>query len=119
MKTEEQEQRALAQRQANIEAQASGMPLPYPNPWDSFIERPAETASQQDRLAWHRAFAAQHAPGAPARDLRADLLANAQALFTDPELNAALERKFESERRFERTKRSRMWRALAKHRHWA
>ena len=62
MKTPEQERRALAERQANAEASAAGMPLPHPNPWDAFVARPAPTASLQERLAWQRDFAAQHAP---------------------------------------------------------
>ena len=35
LKTPEQEARALAEREANRQAKEKGLPLPYPNMWDS------------------------------------------------------------------------------------
>ena len=35
LKTPEQEARAMAERRANEEAAAAGLPLPNPNPWDA------------------------------------------------------------------------------------
>ena len=34
-KTPAQQERALAERRANEEARQRGIPLPFPNPWDS------------------------------------------------------------------------------------
>jgi hypothetical protein len=34
VKTREQEERAIAEREANRLAKEKGLPLPYPNPWD-------------------------------------------------------------------------------------
>lgn len=62
MKTPEQERPALAERQENADARARGKQLPYPNPWDAYVSKPDPSANREDRLAWHRRFAAAHDP---------------------------------------------------------
>lgn len=62
MKTPEQERRAVAERQANADASSRDEPLPHPNPWDAYIDKPDASASREERLEWHRHFAATHEP---------------------------------------------------------
>ena len=62
MKTLEQEQRALAERQENAVAKAAGLPLPHPNPWEAVEPRLDPNASREERMRWHAEFARKHAP---------------------------------------------------------
>jgi hypothetical protein len=62
MKTAEQERRALEQREANEIALAAGAPLPYPNPWERIIARPAPNATLAERADWYCELADRCAP---------------------------------------------------------
>ena len=64
-KTPAQQERALAERRANEEASQQGIPLPFPNPWDSVdatkVPRDATDAQIQ---ASYEAFCSQCRPRA-------------------------------------------------------
>ncbi|MBL4687509.1 MAG: hypothetical protein JKY37_23135 [Nannocystaceae bacterium] len=53
MKTAAQEQRAIAERQANVVAQAAGLPLPHPNEVDALMPRLQADATWAEKRAWH------------------------------------------------------------------
>ena len=50
IKTRAQEAKAIAQREANRQAKATGLPMPYPNPWDEWDPTkvdPAEATAEK------------------------------------------------------------------------
>lgn len=62
MKSAEQLQTALAQRASNLRAKASGEPLPFPNPWDSLMQKLPEDATREERRRWIADLFDRHAP---------------------------------------------------------
>jgi len=67
-KTEEQIARALAERAANRETAARGLPLPHPNLWDAIDPtKVSRSATPQEILASYREFCRICPPHRPRR----------------------------------------------------
>ena len=62
MKTAEQTQRALAQREENARAKAAGLPMPFASPWDSLDDKLPEGSSREAQRRWFADLCDRHAP---------------------------------------------------------